>query len=157
IAELVVLSIYLKVKNKSFKYWFLFLGLIAAINTPWELFRRWHDLGIMNESSLLGFYPEILPNYLTGFFATNSWNVWWYIVAIVFFINLPKIIRTDLKYLWLLLFTPVLFFMIIYLFTDAHIAVLDFTAVVRNILTLIPISVLVVGVTLGELWSNTRP
>ena len=110
-----------------------------------------YDLGIMNEGGELGLHYEIFQNILPAYFLTNSFNVWWYIFFIIFLVYFKKIMcDKNLIFAWAYLFLVILLFFAVYLFTNSYWAVLNYTAIVRNILTYTPISVLIVGVTFGN-------
>ncbi|MBL7057711.1 hypothetical protein ISS03_00050 [Patescibacteria group bacterium] len=128
--------------------YFIVVFLMAL---PWEIFKFKYDLGIMNEGGELGLHYEIFQNILPAYFLTNSFNVWWYIFFIIFLVYFKKIMcDKNLIFAWAYLFLVILLFFAVYLFTNSYWAVLNYTAIVRNILTYTPISVLIVGVTFGN-------
>ena len=55
---------------------------------------------------------------------------------------------------WAYLFLLIFFYSIIYVSTDSYMAAITYTAVGRNILTITPLSVFIVGVTLGAFKRN---
>ncbi len=141
---LVLLNLFFK--GKFFKKFVYFVGLIFLILSPWEFFRAKYSLGILNEGNNFELHSEVLPQFFSSFFITNSFNLWWFLVVLVFIFNVVGIVKqNNLLFSWLALILPIFLYLLIYLFTDSYLTVLNYTAIMRNLLTVVPLSVLVVG------------
>ena len=156
IVALALLLLYLvRLKRLQRKQWYFYLGLVILCISPWEYFRLSHGLGITNEGGELGFHPEVFYSLYSTFFLTNSFSIWWYVVLVVFLISIKKIFTHKmLLFGWAYLFLLIFFYSIIYVSTDSYMAAITYTAVGRNILTITPLSVFIVGVTLGAFKRN---
>ena len=158
ITSIIILFKYLPSYNSRISIISKYAGTALLVGLPWELFRYKYNLGVMNEGSNISFHPEILSNVLTSLFETASFNIWYYIFFAVFFANLQSIFkRKFLSLTWLLIALPSAAFLLIYVYTDAHQSALNFTAIIRNILILTPLSVLIVGITLSSSRFDRAP
>ncbi|MFH1523128.1 MAG: glycosyltransferase family 39 protein [Patescibacteria group bacterium] len=149
IASLLLLSLYNCYNRKSkiyFKKIFNYLLFVILIMVPVLVYNIINSLGIKNTESGLGFHPEIFKSFFYVLFQSNSWNIWWFIVAVALIVNIKKIIK-DRRLLagWLYVLLFFVGFIIIYLFTEEYKYAVDFTAVGRSILVIIPVTIAVVG------------
>ncbi len=154
IASLVTILL-LAVINKNWrkiKYLFCYVLFAALPILPWLIFKVWHNLGVRNVKEGLGFHPEIFKSFFGNMFTSNSWNIWWLIVLVFLIINMKKIIKNRALLLgWIFLLLIFTGFIILYLFTEQYYFALDNTAIARNILTLVPVSVFVTAVSFSKI------
>lgn len=147
------LSIFLYYHYKSLKIKEVlgFFLLILACALPWFIFHFIHELKISNVQNELGFHPEIMPKILNGLFTGMSWNIWWFIALLTILINFQKIIfNKNILFAWMFLALSFLGFFILYLFTQEYQFALNYTALLRNILVLTPVSLFVAGLAFQE-------
>ncbi len=162
ISSITIILLYLlfnKFYNKKEKLKLILYYFIAIIGPilPWLYINVKYKLGIRNIGPGLGFHPEIFKSFFAALFMSNSWNIWWFIVIIVLAVKIKKIIKDkELFYGWLYLFLSTIGFVAIYLFTNNYRFALDYTAIGRNILTLVPISVLVAAISLKNNINNNK-
>ncbi|PIR12909.1 hypothetical protein COV49_03845 [Candidatus Falkowbacteria bacterium CG11_big_fil_rev_8_21_14_0_20_39_10] len=152
-AILSLLLFYFQIKRQNFFKDFskFFISIIVPF-LPWIFFLVKYDLNISNVESTFGFHPEIFKNLFFSLFISSNWNIWWYIVVIVFLLNIKRVYKEkELLFGWSFLFLSFGGFLVLYLFTTEYQFVLDHTALSRNILTLMPLSVLAVGMTFKKL------
>ena len=152
ITGLVAIVFYLLIKKIKIKILFYYIVFVLLPVTPWLIFKLIHDLGVNSiESNNIGFHPEVFKFIAQAMFIAGSWNIWWFIVVITIILNFKYIIKNKtLLSGWLFLLISFSGFIILYLFTDQYHFVIDNTAVSRNILTLIPVSVAIVAITFSE-------
>ena len=146
-------------KNIRFKQAGAFLLSFIIVSAPWLFFQLYYGLGLQNtESSGLGFHPEVISPILRNFFATGSWNIWWFIFFGALFGSLREIYRNRfLRELWLFQLLLIGGFILLYFFTEQYLFALDFTAIGRNTIVILPASVFVAVNTLYNLKSNDNP
>ena len=95
----------------------------------------------------LSFHPEVIVNYLDSLFSSNSWNIWLFVVFSLFIINIKNIIKSkELIFGWLFLYLSQASVLFVYIFTECYVFALDYTAVARNIMIVVPVSVFLVAV-----------
>lgn len=132
-----------------------FLVIIFVLLLPWFLFKVVHNLGFGLENLRLGFHPEVVSSLIGSMFVSMSWNIWWYIVLTVLIFGIKKILNDrDQYFVWLLFFTASLCWLFLFLFTEEYRSVLNYTAVNRNILTLIPLSIVSVAFLFNNKFKN---
>jgi len=117
------------------------LGLILP-NIFWGFFLIKYGLGLSNIAPAFGWHPEIFGPFLDSLFVANNWNIWW-IVFFTFLLIYIKVIWRQKELLWGYLFVIIVSFgfTILYLFTGLYEFVINHTAVSRNIMLFVPISV----------------
>lgn len=135
-----------RVKIRSILLYVIFIILPVL---PWIIFKFSHRLDISNVGWQIGFHPEVLKSFAGSLISSNSWNIWWFIVILSFIIFIKKIyINKNLLFSWLFLFSSLASLLAVYLFTERYLYAVDYTAIVRNIMIIVPTSVLVVAITL---------
>ena len=147
----------LRLRLKNIKILFYYAVSMVLPIFPWLIFKRTYGLAVKNVESGIGFHPEAIKPFFASLFSQNSWNIWWFMAVVALIANFKKIIKSDaLKSGWMFLAFSLLGFFMLYLFTEEYKYVLDGTAVSRNILTLIPVSVAIAGLSFGNLKNFAR-
>ncbi len=140
---------------KNIKILFYYAASIILPILPWLIFKWANGLAIRNVEPGISFHFEAIKPFFGSLFLQSSWNIWWFIAVVALIVNFKKIIKSnELKLGWLFLALSLLGFFILYLFTEEYRYAVDGTAVSRNILTLIPVSVAIVGLSFRN---NTKP
>lgn len=150
LAMLGMFSVQLLQKNLQFKQVGIFLLAFIITSTPWIFFQIYLGLSLQNtESSELGFHSEIFWPILNNFFGTGSWNIWWFIFFGTLLGYIKKIYRNQsLRELWLFQLLVIIGFFMMYFFTEQYRYAVDFTAISRNTLVVLPMSIFVAMITL---------
>ena len=149
IASLLIIALNIVISRnwQRAKHLFHYVFFVILSILPWLVFKATHNLDISNVKEGFGFYPDVLKSLFGALFTSNSWNIWWFIVIISIIVNFKNIIKNkELILGWLFLFFSLAGFLILYLFTEEYQYALNNTAISRNILTLIPISVFITAI-----------
>ncbi len=136
-------------RRRALKEAKLLLGGLAII-LPWLMYLWYNELGISNVEPGLGLHPEVLGTLANTLFVGGNWNIFWYAVVAVLLYALMSSGKSKIWWAWLYLGLCLGGFAAMYLVTNNFRYALDYTAVARNILASVPLSVLVVIITLGE-------
>jgi len=137
-----------KIKIKEILSYF---SLMFALALPFFMFRFLHDLDISNVEPGIGFHPEIILNFLGGLFKSLSWNMWWFVLIIFALVNFKKIIKDQAMFLgWFFFLASIAGILMLYVFTEEYQFAINYTAIMRNILVIVPVSVFLVGVLFQE-------
>lgn len=152
---LLVLGYYFWKKKKKKKDFFGSLGVLFAIILPWVLCRIIYRPPSGNKiipdvpytlDVIAGRFGFILQTFYNKLLFEGNWNLAWFALLIVSLIFIRRIFGTDLKYLYLLLFSAVLSIFMVFLFTEMYVwlsgASVTFN---RTALHFVPIVVLCVG------------
>jgi hypothetical protein len=122
--------------------------VIALIlpNIFWIVFMISYHLGISNVAPGLGWHPQIWKQLIESFFLANNWNIWWF-AFFTFSVIYIKVIwkHKDLFWGYVLLLVTVCGFVVLYLFTNQYEFVVNHTAVSRNVLLFVPLSVFLIA------------
>lgn len=146
-----VLIKFLYGKKISVKLLFKTLGFLVGSIILWLGFKQVLHLGFSSFSLSNNFHTEVFSSLATTLFVHNSWNIWWFIFLIIVILKLKYIYKN--RELWpLCLFFLVLFILTIsvFLFTEYYQYALNFSAIERTMIPLIPISILLIGYLLEE-------
>jgi hypothetical protein len=150
-SAVLVFSYYLfisKTINNKLKKFFNFLLNILIIISPILFFNFKYNLGVSNIDSGKGFHPEVFKSLFESLFMSGNWNIWWIVFVVIFVFNIKTIIKNkEQLFGWLFLFIVSGEFLAVYFFTNDYQYAVNHTAISRNIITLLPISVFLVGVT----------
>lgn len=120
----------------------------------WWLFLAKYGLNLSNVAPGWSWQPEVLPAVLTALFLNNSWNIWWWAVAALGLFYVKTIVRTgELAAAWLFVILAAVGFLTLYFLTAESQFVLNQTAVSRNILLFIPLTIMLIG----RLFVDDRP
>lgn len=134
--------------------WKLGLKPIVFLMGPlifWLGFKFASHLSFSNFSISKILHPEIFSSLLDTLFVHNSWNVWWFIFLGVVVIKFKQIYTK--KESWPLWFFFIVVFgltVAVFLGTEYYQYALNFTAIERTLIPLVPISILLVGLALEE-------
>ena len=141
-----------QVKIKSLLQYFVFIILPIFL---WIIFKLTHRLDVSNVGWQIGYHPEILKNFASSLFSSNSWNIWWFIVFVFFIIFIKEIyLNKKLLFCWLFLFSSLISLLVVYLFTERYVYAVDYTAIVRNIMAIVPISVFIIAISYNNKDQN---
>ncbi len=127
------------------------LGFLVGSIILWLGFKQLLHLGLSSFSLSNNFHSEVFSSLATTLFVHNSWNIWWFIFLIIVILKLKYIYKN--RELWpLCLFFLVLFILTIsvFLFTEYYQYALNFSAIERTMIPLIPVSILLIGLVLKE-------
>lgn len=125
---------------------FLLSFLIFILPLLYFNFR--YNLGLSNIDSGAGFHLEVFKSLFESLFMSSNWNIWWMVVVVIFALNIKVIIKNrELLFGWLFLFIVLGEFLAVYLFTNDYQYAVNHTAISRNIITLLPISIFLLVVT----------
>jgi len=138
-----------KLKQKNILFYFI--GL-ASTSLFWWLFKLINNLGVRNTESGFYWHPEIIPKIFDAWFSFSSFNLFWFGFFLILIMNF-KAIKQDrhlfFGYLYLLLILGQ--FIFVYIFTQSYTYALDGTVVSRNILSFLPIAMILTALSLkGE-------
>jgi hypothetical protein len=123
---------------------------------PWMFFKVAHNLDFNNVGYGLGFHPVAIKAFFQAMFLTGSWNIWWYIVLAAFVFDFKKIFSNSfLRLGWSLLLSFIVTLLTMYAFTERYIYAINQTAVYRNLLILIPFSIVLVLISFKNLADSS--
>lgn len=143
---LAVLTLYLIIERIRILNIFKYIFFIILPVFPWIMFKITYDFGVSNVESGIGFHPEVINSFFTAMFLTNNWNIFWYIILVVLLLNIKKIIiNKELLWSWIFVFMSLAVLLFTYLFTERYQFALDHTALSRNIMIIVPITVFLTG------------
>ncbi len=138
-------------KNIKIKKILYFLLPTILISLPWLIFKSVNKLGFNNlEKPLLleGPHLKVLPQVFHQIFIPSSLHIWPGIFILGLLIFAFKFKRVEFKnwFLVCVLFLAFFGYIFIYTFTHSYQFVIDGTIVGRNMITILPISIMVFGV-----------
>lgn len=124
---------------------------------PWMFFKVTHNLDFNNVGYGLGFHPAAIKAFFQAMFLAGSWNIWWYIVLAAFIFDFKKIFSSSfLRFGWSLLFSFIVTLLAMYAFTERYLYAVDQTAVYRNLLILIPFSIVLVLISVNNMRDSSN-
>lgn len=119
-----------------------YLLAIALPLLPWLFLKLRYGLNFNSIETKFGYHPEVWKNLYQTLFLNNSFNIWWFIALMSLLVNLINIKKQkELMLSWIFFALCLSGLIILYLFTDEYLFALDYTALSRNFLTLIPLSI----------------
>lgn len=133
--------------------YFLLPGLIYL--SPWLLFNAYYGIGfghgtgqanagsssgILFESSL---HFEVIPAFFTELFFSINHGLIFLFLLIFTAVGIKTVFKTRLVYLYIMLLSSIIGFLIIYMATSDFIYALNGVSINRNILTFVPLSYLI--------------
>lgn len=145
------LAWYLNRKKISIRVIWKSLGFLVGSIIFWLGFKYALNLGFSSASVSDTIHPEIFSSVVTTLFVHNSWNVWWFIFIVIIILKFKHIYNN--REVWSLWFFFIIVFGLttaVFLCTDYYQYALNFTAIERTMIPLIPISILLLGFTLEE-------
>lgn len=126
------------------KKWYYGLAVIPVL--LWLAWLKLTDLSLVHTNGVLGWHPEVFRSFSQALWGFTAWNILWF-VAPIFLLIYYKEIWTNkaLRMGWLWWFGMLFVLVAIYLFTPTFTFAIEFTAIQRNILLLIPVLWLLLG------------
>ncbi|MBI2459771.1 MAG: glycosyltransferase family 39 protein [Parcubacteria group bacterium] len=118
---------------------------------PWLFFKAKYHLSFSNVGPGLGYHAGVWTNIYQALFLNNSFNIWWFAVIVSLLANVIKIKKQNSLLLgWLFLIFCFLGLAALYLLTEEYRFAIDNTALSRNLLALIPVSVVLTAVSFAS-------
>ena len=125
----------------------IYLLVIILPLLPWLFIKIKYNLTFKNVEPGISYHGEVWRNIYESLFLSNSFNIWWFIVILSLALNFMKIKKqNNLLLAWLFLILCLTGLITLYLFTEEYRFAIDNTALSRNFLTLIPVSVILAAV-----------
>lgn len=127
------------------------LGALVLPILPIALFKIFNRLNLRNTEPAWVWRPDVLPQFTQSLLVSNNWNIWWFIVitiALVFCVRIWR--RKELLTAWLMLLTLVSILIVIFIVTENYQWALDHTALSRAFIPLVPISTLLIAISLEK-------
>lgn len=160
LAGLLIVLIKLFIINKKFitglKNSVLYLLAIILPLLPWLFIKIKYQLAFSNIESGISYHADVWANIYWALFLNNSFNIWWFAVIISLVANIIKIKKQkNLILAWLFLIFCFCGLIMLYLFTEEYRFAVDNTALSRNFLTLVPISVALAAVSFRQIKSTS--
>lgn len=160
LAGFLIILIKLFIINKKFiaglKNSALYLLAIILPLLPWLFIKIKYHLAFSNVDPGIAYHGEVWQNIYWALFLNNSFNIWWFAVIISLAANIIKIKKqNNLILAWLFLIFCFCGLTILYLFTEEYHFAVDNTALSRNFLTLVPISVALAAVSFRQIKSTS--
>jgi hypothetical protein len=163
-------------RRHTFRAVVLFLLPVAVIAVIWYVFLLVKDIRInygegiimeaVKEGGMPGVLPamkknlhfEVLPVIWDQIMFSANFNMAFFFLMVLCVSGWKVILRSDLKYLFVVLTCVIVMFLFVYIGTDSYQYVMSVTAINRNILTYIPMMYFLSAVTalkvLGEKGKN---
>jgi 4-amino-4-deoxy-L-arabinose transferase-like glycosyltransferase len=156
LAGFLIILIKLFIVNKKFmaglKNSALYLLAIILPMLPWLFIKIKYHLAFSNVDPGIAYHGEVWQNIYWALFLNNSFNIWWFVVIISLAVNIIKIKKqNNLILAWLFLIFCFCGLTMLYLFTEEYRFAIDNTALSRNFLALIPISVALAAVSFRQI------
>ena len=150
---LFVLFVYLISQPKlktNIKNCLKFLYPYLLIISPWVVFKIFYNINFLsNISKKFLFFEEIHPVIFKGvwqqIFFSNSFSIWPAIFLLFLLFFYKKVLSKPYLYLLLMISGVILFYLLLYFLTPTYEYAMDGTAVCRNFLVIIPLSIFLSG------------
>ena len=156
LAFLLAFLIYVLKKKLRFKDWVKYILTTLLVISPWLIFKINYQLSFSNVGWSWLFQPRAIISFMETMFVSYSWNIWWFIVLIVVFLNFKKIISSFVQsFFWLFLLVSFLGLILLFSFTPAAQYALDNTALSRTLIPLAISSIMAVGLALSRKRSDS--
>ena len=141
---LIILAVQLLQNGQWRKKWQYALMALPVI--VWLIWLKLTGLGLAQTSGSLGWHPEVLMAFFSAFWSFTSWNILWYVAPVFLLLYYKEIWRNQAwRLAWLWWVGVLLSFLVVYLFTPAYLYAVEFTAIQRNIIILVPVLFLLIG------------
>ncbi|MBU4369628.1 hypothetical protein KKG58_02580 [Patescibacteria group bacterium] len=152
-----------------FCFWFVFFI------SPWLVFKEFFAIVYLGNPAIAWFHPEVIPAVFQQIFFLRSFHFWPGIFILILLFSWRQLfpglsyshgrIRISrargedyaIRMLFLIILGVIAAYFSLYLFTTHYEYVIDGTSVGRNFLTLMPISVLLAGLLLKDIFGNRVP
>ncbi len=133
------------IRKKSWTNLFRYLTPVFAVAVPWYVFLLTTGTTVSygeekeaGAAVIHGLHLEVLPVILKELMASANFNMIFPFLFVLCLFGARIILRSDLKYLLVPLFTGLALFLFLYVATGSYMWVTKLTAIDRNILTLLP-------------------
>ncbi len=143
----------LKEKIAIKKIWPLIIPIVLVC--PWFVWLALNHFGLSNVAPGLHWHSQVWSNIVAGFFNNQSWHVWWYFVVAMLIASWSKVRRQSMfRYTGVWFIITLLAFFYLYSFTETYQYVMDNSALLRNYMLFIPLSVALVVDSLAAWFDN---
>ena len=134
--------------------WPVLVTLVLA--TPWLSWMIYYQLRLSNVPAGLSWHPEVFDNIWRSLFFAQNWHLWWYFILAMLIASRSSM-KTNQIFLYSALYfvLTLLTIMCLYLFTESYRYALDNSALSRNFILLIPISLPLLVDSLAA-WFNPK-
>ncbi len=136
-------------KNISWKSICISLGFLIGPIIFWLGFKQ--SLKLSNSFANYQFHPEVMTSAINALFVHNSWNVWWWLFILVIILKIKQIVTSSQYWsIWVFFITMCILINSVFFFTDYYQYALNYTAIERTLIPLIPVSIILAGLALQE-------
>jgi hypothetical protein len=153
VAFAIALLLFLISKERSFKKFILYLAPIVIIMGIWFIFFNIKDvrLGYLRKDVFVkGFHFDVLSVAWNEIMFSANFNIIFMFLMVMFLVGFKKIIQSNLKYLFITLFSLIAIFLFVYIKTRYHQWI--WYMIDRNILTFTPIMYFISALTAIEIF-----
>lgn len=154
VAFSIALSTFLLIKEKALIRFLVYLIPVVCLMGIWFIFLASQNIDVNYAKRVLlvtNFHFEVLPIFLQQFLFSANFNVILIFFTVMFFLGFKIISQSDLKYLYIVLFSVITMFLFLYISETPSFKfykwVINLTSVNRNILTFIPLMYYVAALT----------
>lgn len=129
--------------------WPTIRNTLAALVLPlvgWLVFKFLFKLDISDTPLSFQWHGDVLRSFIYTLFIYNSWNIWWFIFGLTIITRWMVIWKEKQWWpLWTFFIVSFGSFAVLYFFTQRSEHALNFTAIGRTLIPLLPLSVILVG------------
>jgi len=146
-------------KPVTIKWRQLFYSLLALIIplAPWLIFKVIYKFSFSNTEGAIAFHPQIFNPLAQSLFVSNNWNIWWVIFIFSSIIMLKKIVfKRTLLPAWIMFGLMSAAIIAMYLFTEHYLWAMDHTALSRTFIPLVPMSMILLFISLQFYFSKSN-
>jgi 4-amino-4-deoxy-L-arabinose transferase-like glycosyltransferase len=118
----------------------LYAAPLATVCIPWFVFLTVNRIPLGRGETFFATGPhwEVLPVIADQAFLSSNFNIIFPVFSGLLLFGMRDVLRTDLRYLVVMIFVVMAEFLFIYITTENYQWVMSFTSVDRNILTFVP-------------------
>jgi len=130
---------------------------ILFFSLPWFYFIALNRLGLSNTEPGFVFHPEVIKSFYEALFVASSWNIWWFIFILIIIMSFKNLLRSRQMILYFSI--PLLVLLVylgIYIFTNNYVYAIDQTALSRNILSILPSTILLAGLAVSHMFNHYK-
>lgn len=146
-----LLAFLMKQAKISKKLLFYLLGSLLLPIMGWLVFRSMHHLPLSDSPLIISWHPKVLLSFVRTLFFDNNWNIWWFIFALGLITRYNIIWRNRQFWpFWTFFVMASGSFIMLYFFTQRAEHALNFTAIARTCISLIPVSIFAFSLLMSE-------